>query len=72
MSDLNAESREVRTYNKEISKAIRKNIKKYKSEHTVRAIKENNSLKIMKRKMTSGKIQIFHFYTTVYKSQENS
>lgn len=52
-------SEEIRRLNKTISKEIRKDLRKYNTEMTQQTIEENRSMKVMRRKLAEGKVEIF-------------
>ncbi|XP_044760798.1 craniofacial development protein 2-like [Coccinella septempunctata] len=54
-SERNANQDEINRLNKEVAKAIRKDLRKYKEEKIVETIEENKSMKVMRRKLASGK-----------------
>ncbi|KAL3280005.1 hypothetical protein HHI36_017513, partial [Cryptolaemus montrouzieri] len=49
----------MKAINKEISKAIQKDITQYKNKQLLRTIEENKGVKIMRKKITNGKKEIF-------------
>uniref|UniRef100_A0A6P7GXA6 Uncharacterized protein LOC114347914 n=1 Tax=Diabrotica virgifera virgifera TaxID=50390 RepID=A0A6P7GXA6_DIAVI len=49
---------ELRKINKEVSKAIRKDLRKFKNEKVQRTIEENKSLQVLRRRLNNGKCEI--------------
>ncbi|XP_030751605.1 uncharacterized protein LOC115879096 [Sitophilus oryzae] len=57
-SDEHASHGDLNKLNKEISREIRKDIRKHRNEKIVNTIEDNKSMKIMRRKLTNGKKEI--------------
>ncbi|CAG9828320.1 unnamed protein product, partial [Diabrotica balteata] len=57
-SDENSSNDDINRMNKEVSREIRKDLRKYKDEKIIKTIEENKSMKIMRRKLTNGNKQI--------------
>ena len=57
-SDKSKEHHQLREINKKISKSIRKDNRKHKTEQIQQTIEENKSLKVLRRRLTNGKKEI--------------
>ncbi|KAF2880555.1 hypothetical protein ILUMI_25616 [Ignelater luminosus] len=57
-------SDEIRNLNKEISKEIRKDLRKYNREQVQQTIEKNKNMKLMRRKLTEGKHELFKLKDT--------
>ena len=55
----NTDQQEIKDLNKEISKAIRKDIRKFKGRKITQTIEQNKSMKVMRRNFGNGKKEIF-------------
>lgn len=56
--DRNSDEQTVRRANREVSKAIRKDIRNYRKQKILQTIGQNKSMKVLRKKLTNGEKEI--------------